>query len=61
MDIPGPAADDDEWSDDEFSGYVDTNQQRGETESGVNIDELGIGGIRHTRVFFLSWLQLFMQ
>ena len=23
MDIPGPAADDDEWSDDEFSGYVD--------------------------------------
>ena len=41
MDIPGPAADDDEWSDD---GYVDTNQQRGETESGVNIDELGIGG-----------------
>ena len=36
MDIPGPAADDDEWSDDEFSGYVDTNQQRGETESGVN-------------------------
>ena len=44
MDIPGPAADDDEWSDDEFSGYVDTNQQRGETESGVNINELGIGG-----------------
>ena len=44
MDIPGPAADDDQWSDDEFSGYVDTNQQRGETESGVNIDELGIGG-----------------
>ena len=44
MDIPGPAADDDEWSDDEFSGYVDTNQQRGVTESGVNIDELGIGG-----------------
>ena len=41
MDVPGPAADDDEWSDD---GYVDTNQQRGETESGVNIDELGIGG-----------------
>ena len=44
MDIPGSAADDDEWSDDEFSGYVDTNQQRGETESGVNINELGIGG-----------------
>ena len=44
MDIPGPAADDDEWSDDEFSGYVDTNQQCGETESGVNIDDLGIGG-----------------
>ena len=44
MDIPGPAADDDEWSDDEFSGYVDTNQPRGETESGVNIDDLGIGG-----------------
>ena len=44
MDIPDPAADDDDWSDDEFSGYVDTNQQRGETESGVNIDELGIGG-----------------
>ena len=24
--------------------YIDTNQQCGETESGVNIDELGIGG-----------------
>ena len=56
LDIPGPVVDDEDWSDDEFEGYVgepdgqqeegregqgDDGQQESEGETG---DRLGIGG-----------------
>ena len=42
----GPALDHEEWSDDEFEGYVDdsTEQQQRERETDVNAEDLDIGG-----------------
>ena len=44
MAIPGPGLEDEDWSDDEFEGYVDDEQQQGEGENVVTTEELEIGG-----------------
>ena len=47
MAIPGPDLEDDDWSGDEFEGYVDEpddEQQQGEGENVVTSEELEIGG-----------------
>ena len=33
MTIPGPLVDDEDWSDDEFEGYVDESEQEGEGDN----------------------------
>ena len=46
MAIPGPASDDEDWSDNDFDGYVDDSdhEQNVESDHEQNIEELGIGG-----------------
>ena len=44
MAIPGPGLEDEDWSDDEFEGYVNDEQQQGEGENVVTTEELEIGG-----------------
>ena len=49
MAIPGPGLEDEDWSDDEFEGYVDDEQQQGEGENVVTTEELEIGGEHDTQ------------